>query len=172
MPVVGSFPIGFILQGPWRHILQQRPSCPNLHCAPWLSARSMTVQTPESCNSENNFAQLLSQQSRLREPLTPSFAESLSGLTAVLDSSKTALPTDGERQFPRTHPRPQSGAGRARRTETTRGRNRWLEFIAMRIDTKRIDLDHDHSQSECAPQSEYLSTSGILQFLSAIDGCS
>ena len=132
----------------------------------------MTVQTPESCNSENNFAQLLSQQSQLQEPFAPSFAEPLSGLTAVLDSSKTALPTDDERQFPSTHPRPQSGAGRARRTKVTQGRNRWLEFEAIRIDTTRIDLNHEHSQSERAPQSEYLATSGIQQFLSAIDGCS
>jgi hypothetical protein len=47
-----------------------------------------------------------------------------------------------------------------------------LEFEVMRIDITSIDLAHLHEQSELAPQSEYLATSGIRPVLSAFDGCS
>ena len=110
------------------------------------------MQTPESCKSENIEEQLLSQQSQLQEPLTPSFAEPLSFLTAVLDPSRTALPANGGRRFPVAHMRPQSKPRRVRRTKASHGRNRRLESEAMRIETVRINLNHEHSQSERPPK--------------------
>ena len=74
MPVVGSFPMGLILHGPCRHILQHRPREPNLHCAPCAADLSMMVVTPSPWRSENMLWQLWSQHSHTH--LSPALAPS------------------------------------------------------------------------------------------------